>query len=57
MVKQVIKPGEVQRSLKKFNLVTVKDNFVPETCKYYLHYNVSRSLPKNEHDQRLFCKK
>ena len=57
MVKQVIKPGEVQRSLKKFNLVTVKDNFVPETCEYYLHYNVSRSLPKNEHDQRLFCKK
>ena len=46
MVKQVIKPGEVQRSLKKFNLVMVKDNFVPETCEYYLHYNVSRPLPK-----------
>ena len=34
MVKQVLKPGEVQR------------NFVPETCEYYLQYDVSRPLPK-----------
>ena len=46
MVKQVVKPGEVQRSLKKFNLVIVKDNFVPKTCEYYLHSDVSRPLPK-----------
>ena len=46
MVKQVVKPGEVQRSLKKFNLVMVKDNFVPKTCEYYLHSDVSRPLPK-----------
>ena len=48
MSKQVAQPGEVQRSLKKFNVVMVKDNFLPETCEYYLHYDVSRPLPKNE---------
>ena len=40
MSKQVAQPGEVQRSLKKFNVVMVKDNFIPETCKYYLHYTM-----------------
>ena len=48
MLKQVVKSGEVQRSLKKFNVVMVKDNFLLETCEYYLHYDVSRPLPKNE---------
>ena len=45
--KQVVQPGEVQRSLKKFNVVMVKDNFIPETCGYYLHYDVSKPLPKD----------
>ena len=48
MLKQVVKPGEVQRSFKKFTVVMVKDNFLLETCKYYLRYDVSRPLPKNE---------
>ena len=48
MLKQVVKPEEVQRSLKKLNVVMAKDNFLPETCEYYLHYDVSRPLPKNE---------
>ena len=36
MLKQIVKPGEVQRSLKKFNVVMVKVNFVSERCEYYL---------------------
>ena len=32
MLKQVVQPGEVQRSLKKFNAVIVKDDFISETC-------------------------
>ena len=59
MLKQVVNPGEVQRSLKKFNAITVKDDFVPETCKYYLHFDASRPLLKNEEktDQKYFVKK
>ena len=47
MLKQVVQPGEVQRSLKKFNAVIVKDDFISETCEYYLHYDVSKPLPKD----------
>ena len=32
--KQVVQPGEVQRSLKKFNVIMVKYNFIPETSEY-----------------------
>ena len=46
MLKQVVQPGEVQRSLKKFNAVIVKDDFISETCEYYLHY-VCKPLPKD----------
>ena len=54
MLKQVVKPEEVQRSSKKFNVVTAKGQFfVPEACEYYLHYDVSRPLPKKDY----FCKK
>ena len=37
----------------------VKDDFVPETCEYYLHFDVSIPLPKNEEktDQKYFVKK
>ena len=37
----------------------VKDDFVPETCEYYLHFDVSIPLPKNEGktDQKYFVKK
>ena len=47
MLKQVVQPGEVQRSLKKFNAVIVKDDFISETCKCYLHYDVCKPLPKD----------
>ena len=59
MLKQVVNPGEVQRSLKKFNVITVKDDFVPETCKYYLQFDVSRPLSKNDEktDEKYFVKK
>ena len=59
ILKQVVNPGEVQRSLKKFNVIMVKDDFVPETCKYYLHFDVSRPLSKNDEktDQKYFVKK
>ena len=55
---KVVKPGEVQRLLKKFNLVMVKeDDFVPETCEYYLHYDVSRPLPDDFRPKSYFVKK
>ena len=60
MLKQVVNPGEVQRSLKKINVIMVKDDFVPETCEYYLHFDVSRPLPKKNElktDQKYFVKK
>ena len=59
MLKQVVNPGEIQRSLKKFNAITVKDDFVPETRKYYLHFDASGPLLKNEEktDQKYFVKK
>ena len=59
MLKQVVNPGEVQKSLKKINVIMVKDDFAPETCKYYLHFDVSRPLQKNEEktDQKYFVKK
>ena len=47
MLKQVVQPGEVQRSLKKFNAVIVKDDFISETCEYYLDYDVCKPLPKD----------
>ena len=59
MLTQVVNPGEVQRSLKKFNAIMVKGDFVPETCEYCLHFDISRPLPKNEEktDQKYFLKK
>ena len=47
MLKQVVQPGEVQRSLKKFNAVIVKGDIISETCEYYLHYDVCKPLPKD----------
>ena len=40
-------PGEVQRSFKKFNAVMIKNDLtLPNTCNYYLHYDVNKTLPK-----------
>ena len=55
---KVAKPQEVQRLSKIFNLDMVKeDDFVPETCEYYLHYDVSRPLAEDIRPKSYFVKK
>ena len=40
----------------KFNYVMIKNNFfIPRTCEYYLHYDISKPLPENE--DKISCKK
>ena len=40
----------------KFNYVMIKNNFfIPRTCEYYLHYDISKPLPENE--DKKSCKK
>ena len=40
----------------KFNYVMIKNNFIPRTCEYYLHYDdISQLLSENE--DKKSCKK
>ena len=40
----------------KFNYVMIKNNFfIPRTCEYDLHYDISKPLPENE--DKISCKK
>lgn len=33
--------------IKKYNVVIVKEDFLPRICEYYLHFNVNLPYPED----------